>query len=450
MSQRVLKPKLTIKQWELYTAFRDDKLKEILFWGWARWGKTWGVAEIVNLTCCALPWIVRLVWRKELGDLMGTTVVTLKKVFKEHWMVEKTKRSQKNRDYDVKLWNKMITYSNGSKILLTRLKREPSDLEFDWLWWYEITYYRIDEAQQVARRAIDVLNTRMTEKINEYNLVWKGILTCNPRKWHLYNKFIKPQSEGTIEPHRKFITSLYTDNPYIDHQKYRDNYKDANKVTRERLLNGNRDYDNTPWRLFQYDDILDLWTNPKNWSKRYLIWDPARLWEDRAVISYWEWFVLKKWTVFKKCTLDQYEAEVKKQAQQYKINMKHVRIDMDWLGGGVVDNLKCKWFANNGSVVKTPYLKKQWFKVNYQNLKTQCAFKLSDMITQISIEDTAYQEMVQEELDVMCEIDLDWDVRKIISKEDVKELIWRSPNFFDCMMMRMRPELWDSKKVNIF
>jgi hypothetical protein len=35
----------------------------------------------------------------------------------------------------------------------------------------------------------------------------------------------------------------------------------ADKVTKERLLNGNWEYDDDPTKLYQYDDINDLFTN---------------------------------------------------------------------------------------------------------------------------------------------------------------------------------------------
>lgn len=98
----------------------------------------------------------------------------------------------------------------------------------------------------------------------------------------------------------------------------------------------------------------------------------------------------------------------------------------------------------------TKYMKANGIKPNYQNLKTQCAFKLSSMFDDISIEDPNYRDMVQEELDVIVEINMDGDVRKIISKEKIKEQLGRSPNFFDCMMMRMRAEMEETTELNIF
>jgi hypothetical protein len=43
-----------------------------------------------------------------------------------------------------------------------------------------------------------------------------------------------------------------------------------------------------------------------------------------------------------------------------------------------------------------------------------------------------------EELDIVCEIDIDKDSKKrIIKKEDIKEQLGRSPDWSDTVMMRM-------------
>jgi hypothetical protein len=60
---------------------------------------------------------------------------------------------------------------------------------------------------------------------------------------------------------RVFIPSLYKDNPYIDHKKYEESLKRADKITKERLLKGNREYDDDPTKLYSYDDICDLFSN---------------------------------------------------------------------------------------------------------------------------------------------------------------------------------------------
>ena len=102
--------------------------------------------------------------RSEWDDLRKTTLATLIKVLNKHGM-------QQGREYNLNLQTKELTFYNGSKVLFVPLKQQPSDAEFNWLGSYEITYGFIDESQQVVRKAIDIILSRCTEKIKEYDLV---------------------------------------------------------------------------------------------------------------------------------------------------------------------------------------------------------------------------------------------------------------------------------------
>ena len=71
---------------------------------------------------------------------------------------------------------KKIKLKNGSKILFMALRQEPSDLEYNRLGSYEITHAFVDEAQEVPRKALDILKTRMSEKVAEYKLTPKLLM----------------------------------------------------------------------------------------------------------------------------------------------------------------------------------------------------------------------------------------------------------------------------------
>ena len=424
------------KQWVLYNAFIDDRITEILYGWWGRCGKTRWVSEIVNMTCIQYPWIARLIGRDTLKKLKATTFLTFQKVLQSHWI-------KKGTHYDINMTDMSLQYYNGSRIFFVDLWWKPSDPFYDRFGWFDLTFYRVDEAQEVMRLAIDTLAGRLSEKLIEHNLTGKWILTCNPKKWHLYFDFIKTKS-GKIKDHRIFIPASYKDNPHIDQKKYHDSIMNTwNKIQIERLLHGNREYDDTPWKLYSYDAINDLYTNRQVWEDGYLVFDPARMWEDRAVASRRVWLRLVQRYVYETCTLDFFQEEMRSIAHRHGIPMSRVLWDADWLGAWVVDWLQCEWFNNNWSPIQTEHQQEMWIKQNYQNLKTQCAFKLSEIIEDVSIEDDQYKDMVIEELDVICEIDIDGEKRKIIKKANIKDLIGRSPNFFDNLMMRMKFQLED-------
>lgn len=83
-------------------------------------------------------------------------------------------------------------------------------------------------------------------------------------------------------------------------------------------------------------------------------------------------------------------------------------------------------------------------KKNFKNLKTQCYFILADYVNKnkISIEPNYFKEDLIQELDVVVDTTtLDDNKKSIISKEDIKEKIGRSPDYSDALMMRMWFEL---------
>lgn len=433
-----LKPHLTKKQRELYRAFVDPIIEEILFWGWGRWGKTRWVAEILNITCLQFPWISRLVGRREWDDLRKTSLNTILKVLHHHKLV-------KGVHYQINMQTKEVKYFNGSKIDFVPLRLEPSDPEFNRLGWYEETFAWVDEAQEVDRKAIDVIKSRLTEKIKEYDLVGKVIMTCNPDKWHLYSTFIKPRKEGTLQENRTFIQSLYSDNPHIDHEKYEASLADANIVTRKRILLGDWDYDDSPGRLFDFDKICDLATNPKVNGSKYISCDVARMWQDKAIIRVRNWLEEIDKVVYKISTTTQIQDKIRELCQRHVIPMSNVIVDEDGVGGWVVDSLRCKGFVNNSTAIdtRTPAQVSSGIpKPNFDNLKTQCYFELAKKVNSGEIRLTELSDDLKQELDniVQINLDKDWPIR-IIKKEDLKKKIGRSPDEADSLMMRMYFEL---------
>ena len=447
--QRELTASFTEKQKILWNAFINPEITEILYWWWARWWKSRGVWEIIAYTSLALPGIVRLVWRREWDDLRKTTLNTILKVLNSKWMKEW-------REFKLNMQTKELHFYNGSKLYFVPLKDIPSDPEFNRLGWYEITYWYVDEAQEVNRKAINIILSRCTEKVKEYNLKWKVIMTCNPMKCHLYNDFIRPQKEWTITKDRIFIPALYKDNPFIDHKKYEEWLLRADKATKERLLKGNWEYDDDPTKLYTYDDICDLFTNQwEAWSKekheQYITSDIARLWSDKTVVIVWDWFIWRVFSFTKNRTTETSNI-IRWLQHQYWIKNSHTLCDEDWVGWWVVDQLWCKWFVNNSS----PILSDEEKEIrNYKNLKDQCYFELEPIISswkmKLIVSNDNDKETIIEELDVIKQKNPDkgWKLQ-ILTKEEIKQLINRSPDFADSIAMRMWFELNKSPEVQIY
>ena len=77
---------------------------------------------------------------------------------------------------------------------------------------------------------------------------------------------------------------------------------------------------------------------------------------------------------------------------------------------------------------------------NYQNLKAQCYFTLAEYVNnhKVAVRDESIKEILRDDFSVIRQKNVDSDGKLcIISKDDMKEIIGRSPDVSDMMMMRM-------------
>jgi phage terminase large subunit len=131
------------------------------------------------------------------------------------------------------------------------------------------------------------------------------------------------------------------------------------------------------------------------------------------------------------------------------VPVSNVIVDEDGLGGGLVDFMKYRGFINNSRPMPSPDRpyndNGQLVYENYDNLKSQCYYRLSEIINRnemyIEIADKEKQDLV-EELEQVKMKDLNSDMKKgVVQKDIVKQNIGRSPDISDAIMMRMFFEL---------
>jgi hypothetical protein len=259
-------------------------------------------------------------------------------------------------------------------------------------------------------------------------------MTCNPSKNWVYKKYYKPFRENKLLPYQKFIPALITDNPHIP-VEYIEQLKKLDRISRERLLLGNWEYDDETGRLFLYDSILNSFTNSFVLPGEYfLTCDVARFGSDKIVYVVWSGFRAEKILYKTKQGINETVKDIKDLCLDYNIPRSNIIIDDDGIGGGVVDFLPgCKRFINNA----TPFNNE-----NYQNLKAQCYFKFADLVNNnqvfINTDDPLITKMITEELEVIKQFNGDVDGKlKIIPKDQIKLSLGRSPDFADALMMRM-------------
>lgn len=383
------------------------------------------------------PWTRRFLWRKELTNLKKSTLNSYFK-FLQEYEVPKQFRGKLNQKDNV------ITFPNQSEILLLDCSHQPSDPLYTRFGSLELTGWFIDESNEVAEQCVEILNTRVWRQHNEkYKLTPKILETFNPDKGHVYRRYYKPRKSGTLPDYRRFIPSLITDNSFVD-PSYIEQLKRADEITKQRLLYGNFEYDNTYGKLFRYDEIIDLFqANVPKDDTFYISADVARFWADKTVISVRKGYEIIKFITLIEQPTDIVADKIKELEQEFNVRRNHIVIDSDGVGWGVCDQVRgCINFVNNATPHKLNSEKQDtYIQKNFGNLKAQCYFKLKDMMEKRMLKvhaDGQIKDDLCNELDNMIikATEKDWKTY-MESKEEMKKRLNRSPDYADNLMMHM-------------
>ena len=332
-----------------------------------------------------------------------------------------------------------IKWDNGSEIMLKDLYQYPSDPNFDSLGSTEYTGAFIDEASQVSEKAKNIVASRLRFKLDEYSLVPKILIASNPAKNWMYSEFYKPFTKNSLLVYRKVVLSLATDNPNLS-KHYINNLHKLDKVSKERLLYGNWDYDDDPAVLMDYDKITDIFTNSGiEKGEKYIVSDLAMMGRDKFIVSVWEGLRCKFEIVKLKSSGKEIEEDIKRTADKYQIPHSNIIVDSDGMGNYLESYLNnIKEFKGGHSATDTK---------KYANMRSECYFKLSEYVNQgkifIDTEDIDIREDIKTELSFIKrdKIDNDESKLRIVKKEDIKVNLGRSPDWADVLMMRMYFEL---------
>lgn len=445
----------TWKQHLAYQALEDPEVDVVFLGGGAGGGKSWTICESRLVRALRYPGYKSFIGREELTRLMGSTYLTWVKVCAHHGI--KQDKWHLNGQYHY------IEFTNGSRIDLLDLKFLPSDPLYERLGSTEYTDGAIEEAGEVNFLAFDVLKSRVNRHLNkELGIKANTLITGNPKKNWTYTEFYKPWKENRLPKGTVFIQSLYKDNPYTAESYGTDLARIKDKTLRQRLKDGNWEYEQGDGQLMNYEAITDLFTNTIEESdEKYLTIDVARFGGDKIVVYLWEGLKSTKQWVYQKQSLEQTKIDIKQIAVDNKVPFSHIVADEDGVGGGIVDGLAgIKGFVNNSSPLEKKVRKDDEPKLNYKNLKSQCSFMLADLVNnhaigvEISLEtkvdevtEFTFKESLIEELEQIKQKDSDDDEKKlqVVSKEEVKDALGRSPDYADTLMMRLFFELTHSR-----
>jgi len=441
------------KQTEAWNVWESDEVTELGYGGAAGGGKT-------RLGCYLAITIAEMysgsrgaIGRKELKTLRLTTIASLFEILKELGYAE--------TDYRYDAQQSVLHFPNGSQIYFLDTAYSPQDPEYTRFGSLEITWAWIDESNETPEKAKSILKTRVGRKNNLDGVKIKPfwLETFNPNKGHVHRDYYKPWKEGTLPEYRAFIRALPGDNPHLP-EAYITNLERSDKITRERLLKGNFDFDDDPQKVMFYEAITDMTTNTLLHQKKTktLVADIARFGGDKIVFGLYEGLTLYGLYVYTYQGIDETITKLKATAIEHEVGYQNILVDEDGIGGGVVDGMRgIKGFTGNATPLPIwDFVKNRQVPANYRNFRSQCYFKLGEMVNNrnMAIKITRFETNIEgytvekalsdiaEELDAIKSTDNSIDTKlSIIPKSEIKEQLGRSPDFADILMMRMFFEL---------
>jgi hypothetical protein len=383
---------------------------------------------------------------------MQSTYLTFLKVCKYHNIPDNYWKLNGQYNY--------IEFTNGSRIDLLDLNYQPSDPDFERFGSLEYTGGWIEEAGEIMFKCFDVLKTRIGRHLNkELGLHPKLLLTANPKKNWLKRIIWIPFKDGLLNPIYAFIQSLYSDNIYTAETYGEQLSEIEDKVTRQRLKEGNWNYDDEINSLIDSNAIQDIWTNTvEDSNEKYAVMDIARFGKDKTKLYLWRGFDCYKIITWVNQDTSITATKTKEVLAKEQIPYSHTIGDEVGVGGGVIDQMRgINGFIANSSplerknaqqkpVFKNGEIKFQIEKDNFKTLKDQCGWILADKVNKheisINTQDELLKEQIEEELGELKDAKPDEDAKKqLVPKDEIKENIGRSPDDLDCLIMRMWFEL---------
>lgn len=441
------------KQIRALEMLNDDTTGNPGYGGAARGGKSLLICADGLFSCYAYPGITNLLGRKKLQNLFDTTWRTMGQLYRSF---EFKVGNEPTADCNApSLYNKNVFYKEvGSTIMLKNLVYEPSDPEMSDFGSMEIYKAYIDQSEQIDIRVIDKVSERKgTHRLcAEYGVQGKKLEVFNPSKNHVNTRYWIPFRDGKESDTRKFVRALPTDNParaaqvWVSEKETEYRNGDMSEVDYQKQILGNFDYDDDPSTLIDYQKSLAIFENKhvlnSGTGKRFITCDVALRGSDKAVFMVWEGFTIIHCESHAETSGKDVLDIIKRLKDKYLVLSKNIVFDADGVGGGLSGHIRGAFEFHNGA--------KAVYDQNYQNLKTQCYYILTDFVNNNWVYFNTYldEETKQEIIEELAQVkekhgDKDGKLQ-LIGKDEVKKNIGRSPDYSDAMAMRMVFELRDA------
>lgn len=409
----------------------DDVTTTILFGGSARSSKSYLASAFATISCLQYPDISIGLCRSRISYLKKTTLLTLFEFFRHQDIKE-------DIHYEFDRQQNIITFYNGSKILLLETYSNPSDPNFERLLSLTLHHTIIDEASETSKVAFQTLLTRLTPHPNFKN---KMLIVTNPTRGYIYDEFYLPNKEGNLDEDKACVLGLPQDNLAIGEEYFKQQSKILSGAVKRRLLYGDWEYGDSTYNVFDYDSLINSFYNEVDTTGTYLSCDISDGKKDNSILIVWKGLEIIRIIKLKENT-NVVEHKIRELIKQYNIPIKNISIDSDGLGVGVSNKFKgCYQFKNNSKALN---------KENFVNLKTQCIIKLSELIDlkKIKLLEEYKDDIIKEFQEIRYD-NIERDRVQIESKEKMKKRLGYSPDIFDAILFRIIFTIKPKNKITI-
>lgn len=246
-----------------------------------------------------------------------------------------------------------------------------------------------------------------------------------------------------------FTTS---DNPFIPLAEIEKAKQESDQDTyRQEYL---AEYIDNQGALFKYDALVDVFSNTVvKTGNKYLLADIADDGSDKTIFSFWEDLEEYRREEFAHLNTEGIINQLREYASQERIPYSHIAVDAIGVGAGVASSsmldgivgFKSSYQAikTDANIVRLPnvgYIGNGPLTTDYRNLRSQCIFTLASLINEHKIASKVsgrQKEVIIEELSNYQDASTGDGKRQATAKEDIKEIIGRSPDHSDTWIMRM-------------
>lgn len=244
------------------------------------------------------------------------------------------------------------------------------------------------------------------------------------------------------------------DNPFLpvtELKAIQEEYADDPQSYQQEIL---AEYIDNAGALFHYDALVDVFSNTVTLNdEKFMIVDVADDGTDKTVFSFWRGLEEYKRVEYARLNTEGVIHKIREHAAEEKIPYSHIAVDAIGVGAAVASSslldgivgYKSSYapFKTDQDIVRLPnlgYTQEARLTSDYRNLRSQCVFTLADYVNNHKIASRvtgSHKEYILDELPHYQDASKGDGKRMATLKEEVKDIISRSPDHSDTWVMRM-------------